>query len=163
MKRFLLLSLIAIVLAGFTQQAVAINGLWLEKKDGSKIGYLFENTIGINCTADSLRISTYDGTATQVVMHAFDDIRKVYFDQLTTKIDDNVLSTLQQQVRLTADGISISGFAAATPVVVADLGGRIVMRRSTAADGSLRIGRSALSRGTYIIKVDKTTIKFNNK
>ena len=159
MRKILLSLIIALATASLSQQARAANGLWLEKKDGTKIAYIFSYDLSISYTPESLVITTADGT----VEHAFDDVRKVYFDNVTSSIDEQQLADIRQQGRLTAAGISISGFAAQTPVVVADAAGRVIMRRTTAADGSLVISRAELPQGICIVRADKSTIKLNNK
>lgn len=154
-KGFLLL----FAVVWFAQFAVAANGLWLVKKDGSKIGYLFEQNVYISYTSTSVILSTQEAT----VEYPYDDVRKVYFDEGVTDIDEALQVDVQQQVRLTSHGVDIKGYAASTPVTMANLAGQVVMRRTTDAQGCLFISKGELSQGIYIIKVDKTAIKFNNK
>ena len=145
--------------AGFAQSAFAANGFWLEKKDGSKIGYLFDEVISVNYTMKGVEVKTSYAT----MEHAFDDVKKVWFDEgVTTGIEENTLSALQQQIRVSANGVEIKGIAPATPVSVSNLSGQILMQRTTDAQGSLYIGKSEMPQGIYIIKVGKTAIKFNN-
>jgi len=153
-KKALLLAFVAM-----THHAFATNGFWLEKKDGSKIGYFFEQTLNISYTSSKVVIQTLDAT----VEHAFDDVRKVYFDECTTGITPEVINDLDQQIHLTGNGVEINGFAAGTPVVIADLSGRVVSRRTVNANGYLFVSKAELSTGLYVVKVDKTAIKFNNK
>ena len=154
-KVFLLL----LAIVGFTQFAFAINGLWLVKKDGSKIGYLFDQNVSITYTSTSIYVSSSEVT----VEYPFNDVRKVYFDEGVTSIDEAVLAEVEQQVRLTSNGVDIKGFAAGTPVTMANFAGQVVTQRATDANGHLFINKGELSQGTYIIKVGKTSIKFNNK
>lgn len=154
-KGFLLL----FAVVWFAQFAVAANGLWLVKKDGSMIGYLFDQNVSIRYTSTSIYVSSPEAT----VEYPFDDVRKVYFDEGVTGIDEAVLAKVEQQVRLTSNGVDIKGFAAGTPVTMVNLAGQVVMRRTTDAQGCLFISKGELSQGIYIIKVDKTSIKFNNK
>ena len=154
-KVFLLL----FAVVGFAQFAFAANGFWLVKKDGSKIGYLFEQSVSMSYTATSVIVSSPEAT----VEYPFDDVRKVYFDEGVTGIDETVLADVEQQIRLTSNGVDIKGFAAGTPVTMANLAGQVVMRRATDGNGHLFICKGELSQSIYIIKVGKTSIKFNNK
>ena len=157
MKKKLILLLLAI--AGMMQYAIAANGLWLEKRDGGRIGFLFEQQIGIIYKTDSIFIYTEDAVAS----YPFDDVERICFDENVTNIDLAIVNSCEQQVRVTASGVEIKGFAAGTLVVVSNLAGSNFMSRTTDANGLLFIRKSDLPHGVNIIKAGKNSIKFNNK
>lgn len=156
-RNLFLILLLATV--GMSQIVVAANGFWLERKDGIKIGYLFDEVISVNYSMKGVEVKTTYAT----VEHAFDDVKKVWFDEgVTTGIDEAVLSTIQQQVYVTINGMEIKGFAPATLVTISNLSGQLLMQRTTDEQGCLNITKSEFPQGIYIIKVGKTAIKFNN-
>ena len=144
---------------GLSQYAVAANGLWLEKRDGSKIGYFFDQNITIKYDLDNIVMTAGDIS----VAYPFDDVWRVYFDNDVTGIAETQISENQQLVRVVAAGLELRGFDAGTSVFVSDLTGKISFLRTTNAEGLLYISWSDLPRGVYVIKAGKTTIKFNNK
>ena len=80
MKKTLLLLLM--ILTGITQAARAINGLWLEKQDGSLVGYVFEQGINISYKFNTVVMTTNTASAE----YPFDDIKRIYFEDDVTKI-----------------------------------------------------------------------------
>ena len=157
MKKKLIVLLLAAV--GLAQYAVAANGLWLEKRDGSKIGYLFDQDITIQYNIEHVVLTAGD----VAVEYPFDEVQRMYFDDDVTGIAETQISEKQQLIRVVAAGLELKGFDAGTPVMVSDLTGKVSFRRTTNADGVLYISRSDLPRGVCAVKAGKTTIKFNNK
>ena len=146
-------------LAALSQGINAANGLWLEKRDGSKIGYLFDQDVTISYTYSDIVVADADNTA----KYPFEDVKRIYFD-------DDVISGIEaaptlssQQIHIMDNGVSLSGFDATTPVTVYDFSGRIVSQTATDTNGSLQLLRNTLPPGANIIKVGKSTIKYINK
>lgn len=158
MKGIKLFILQFFVLIGL-QDTCAINGLWLQKKDGKTIGYLFENDISISYSRTSFIIHTSDAS----VEHSYEDINKVYFDDNVITIIEKMQKDEQQKISITAHEIEINGFERAIPVMITDLLGRLIISRATDANGSLLISRTDFPRGIYVVRVGQTAIKFNNK
>ena len=132
--------LLLLVLLTFLQNATAINGLWLEKQDGTLVGYVFDQGLGISYKLNTVVMTTYYAT----VEYPFDDIKRIYFEDDVTEVASVSTTERLPQIRLTTDGVSLTGFATATPVKVYDVSGRTVMQTATNADGSLLLSISQL-------------------
>lgn len=150
----LLLTMLALV-----QYATAANGLWLEKRDGSKTHYLFEQDVRIAYTRDSVVMITYDAT----VQYPFNEVKRLYFDESEPDKVEAPMADQHQLIRIVANGVEFKGFAAGTKVVVGDLSGKNIMNRATNENGQLLIKKEHLPQGVTIIKAGKNAIKFNNK
>lgn len=147
-----------LALGALTQSINATNGLWLEKRDGRKIGYVFDQNVTISYTYTSIVLTEAGVTAE----YPFEDVKRIYFDEgVVSGIEAPSLSS--QQIRIMDNGVSLRGFDASTPVTVYDFSGRIVSQMTTDANGSLQLMRSTLPPGANIIKVGKSTIKYINK
>ena len=153
-----LFTLLLVALA-FVQYATAANGLWLEKRDGSIISYLFEQEVRIAYTRDSVELITDNAT----VQYPFDEVKRVSFYDSSSDDVKMPGTEVQQQIRLVANGVEFSGFAAGTRVAISHLSGSSVANKTTDANGRLLIRKSDLPKGVIIIKADKTSIKFINK
>ncbi len=151
---FILLSVMTL-----SQYAVAINGFWLDKRDGSTIGYLFDQDINISYTTTSVLLTANSVT----VEYPFDDVIRMYFDDNVTGISNTTLTEKQQLIRIIANGLELKGFNASTLVTVSDLAGRVALQHTTDTNGLLYIRWYDLPRGVYVVRAGKTTIKFNNK
>lgn len=153
-----LITMVFLVL-GQTQYTTAVNGLWLEKHDGSRIGYVFDQDITISYNSTSLVMSI--GTA--MVEYPFDDVKRVYFDDNVTKIVEIPFAERQQLIHIVANGLDLRGFDAGTFVTISDLTGRVVIKNVIDEKGLLQISWSNLPCGVYVVKAKKTSIKFYNK
>jgi len=155
-KQQLLLMLILLPMAAW---AYPVNGLWLEKHDGSRIGYVFDQDITISYNSTSVVMST--GTTT--VEYPFDGVKRVYFEDNVTKIVEIPFTERKQLIHIVANGLDLRGFDAGTSVTITDLTGRVVINRVIDEEGLLQISWSNLPCGVYVVKVNKTSIKFYNK
>ena len=151
--------ILMLVVVSMTQYAVAVNGLWLEKHDGSRIGYVFDQDITISYNSTSVVMST----GSTKVEYPFDDVKRVYFDDNVTKIVEIPFVESQQLIHIVANGLDLKGFDAGTYVTISDLTGRTVIKRVINKEGLLHISWSNLPCGIYVVKADKTSIKFYNK
>lgn len=143
---------------GLAQYAFAANGLWLEKRDGNKIGYLFNEEITISYNSKNVVITTPNIS----VEYPYNDVRRVYFDNNVTSDVTTPFIEKRQQIRIIANGLELKGYAAGTSVTISNLLGSFYLQRATDIDGFLNIRWRELPSGVYIIKADKTTIKFRN-
>lgn len=139
--------------------ADASNGLWLVKSDGNRIGYVFDQEINISYTSKNIVISTNSAT----VEYPFDEVKRVCFDDNVTGIAEMTFAERQQFIRIVSNGLELKGFNTAISVSISDMAGRTVLKRVTDADGVLYINWKNIPHGVYIVKADKTTIKFYNK
>ena len=153
MKKTLLLLLM--ILTGITQAARAINGLWLEKQDGSLVGYVFEQGINISYKFNTVVMTTNTASAE----YPFDDIKRIYFEDDVTKIVSATTAAKLSQISLTSDGVSLTGFAPYTTVWVYDTKGHPIMKSSTDVNGSLLVNIKQLPKGIYIVKAERNAVK----
>lgn len=157
MNKKLIMMLTALV--ALSQGINAANGLWLEKRDGSRTGYLFDQNVTISYTYSDIVVSGTDVSA----KYPFNDVKRIYFDDDVISGIEAVPTLSSQQIHIMDNGVSLSGFDATTPVTVYDFSGRIVSQTATDANGSLQLLRNTLPPGANIIKVGKSTIKYINK
>ena len=150
--------LLLLVLLTFLQNATAINGLWLEKKDGTLVGYVFDQGLNIGYNLNSVVMTTYYAT----VEYPFDDIKRIYFEDEVTEVASVSSTERQSQISLATDGVCLTGFAPSTPVWVYDASGRVVVRSAINADGSLLVNVRQLPKGVYILKAERSVIKIKN-
>lgn len=147
-----------LVAVGLVQNVLADNGLWLEKRDGSKIGYLFDEEVTISYTSKSVVITTRNVS----VEYPYNDVLRVCFDKNVTSDVITPFIEKQQQIRIIANGLELKGFASGTLVTISNILGNFYLQRATDTDGFLDLKWNKLPSGVYIVKADKTTIKFNN-
>ena len=151
MKKFFSL-FIVLVLA--TASAWADDGLWVERQNGSKQGFLFADKPVITYTADNLVMTTVKATA------EFPIKQITFADDVVNAIGQVRLADgTEQLIRVTAEGAQLSGFAPNTAVALYDAAGRTVAKYKTATDGTLSVNLSAQHKGIYVIKADKSTLK----
>ena len=146
-----------IVLVLATSSAWADDGLWVERQNGSKQGFLFADKPVITYTADNLVMTTAKATAEFPIA----DIKQITFaDDVVNAIGQVRLADgTEQLIRVTAEGAQLSGFAPNTAVTLYDAAGRTVAKYKTATDGTLSVNLSAQHKGIYVIKADKSTLK----
>ena len=146
MKKFVSL-FIVLVLA--TASAWADDGLWVERQNGSKQGFLFADKPVITYTADNLVMTTAKATAEFPIA----DIKQITFaDDVVNAIGQVRLADgTEQLIRVTAEGAQLSGFAPNTAVALYDAAGRTVAKYKTATDGTLSVNLSAQHNETYSI------------
>lgn len=156
MRKTLFLLMMAVF--GIVQTVSAINGLWLEKKDGTLVGYVFDQGLNIGYNLNSVVMTTYYAT----VEYPFDDIKRIYFEDEVTEVASVSSTERQSQISLATDGVCLTGFAPSTPVWVYDASGRVVVRSAINADGSLLVNVRQLPKGVYIIKAERSVIKIKN-
>ena len=156
MKKTIVMILAVVVLA---QHVFAANGLWLEKRDGNKIGYLFDEEVTISYNSTSVVMTSQNAS----VEYPFSEVHRAYFgDDVTSNASTSIIEK-QQQIRIFSNGLELKGFTAGTLVTISNLTGSFYTKRVTNADGILYIKWSDMPHGVFIVKADKTTIKFNNK
>jgi len=84
MKKIFILFLI--FLPCFVQTGYSINGLWLEKHDGTRVGYIFDNISHVEYSLKGISIVTYQ----KVDEYTFEEVRKIYFaDDIVLRGDAN--------------------------------------------------------------------------
>ena len=156
-KTFILL----LVLCASAIGARAGDGVWVERIDGTKQGFLFSDYPVITDTAENLVMTSTTATVEFPIV----DIRNVYFaDDISTGIRDVARPAVQDPlIRVTSDGAQLSGFAPRTAVSIYDVGGQLLSREQTSADGTLTVSLSARPQGIYIIKTNQTTLKIQKR
>ena len=148
-----------LAVVGLAQHVFAANGLWLEKRDGNKIGYLFDEEVTISYNSTSVVMTSQNAS----VEYPFSEVHRVYFgDDVTSNASTSIIEK-QQQIRIFSNGLELKGFTAGTLVTISNLTGSFYTKRVANADGILYIKWSDMPHGVFIVKADKTTIKFNNK
>ena len=157
MKKKLLTVLMAMCAAAAS--AWAGNGVWVERLDDTKQGFLFTDKPVITYTAESLVMTTEKATAE----FPFADVKRLSFDGDITVVSVAEAKTDSRLISVTADGAELSGFEAGTAVLVYDVMGHLVATCKTAADGALSISLAGYPTGVYIIKAEKSTLKIQNK
>ena len=137
------------------------DGLWVERLDGTKQGFVFADFPKVTYTADQLVMTT----KTVTVEFPLTELRRVIFaDDVVTAIREAVAAEGSSPViRATADGAQLAGFAPKTAVEVYTTSGLLLSREQTAADGTLTISLAARPQGIYIIKTNQTTLKILKK
>ncbi len=137
------------------------DGVWVERLDGTKQGFVFADFPKVTYTADQLVMTTKTVTAT----FPFAELRRVYFaDDVVTAIREVVVADGSSPViRATAEGAQLAGFAPKTAVEVYSASGLLLSRDQTAADGTLTVSLTARPQGIYIIKTNQTTLKILKK
>ncbi len=95
--------------------------------------------------------------ASTTKVYRFKDIASVYFTDDETGIND---ITDSEEINNFYNTVTLSKFAANTPVRVYTPAGMIVKQAKTDGEGSLQLSTADLPRGTYIIKAGKTAFKF---
>ncbi len=155
MKKKILLLLFAFL--AMTQMVSAYNGLWLYKNDGTRLGFLFDEEVTMSYAVKSLVIQSKYAT----VEYPFEDVHKVEFaDDVTSGVKSVKQSVASSTIRMTRYGIELSGFSAHTPVMVYDLSGRVLAQVYTDQAGAARVDMQTMPKGVYIVKAEKSSIKF---
>ena len=72
MKKFLLVILMYLC---FVQTVFSINGLWLERHDGTRVGYILDNIYNVEYLFKGIKVYTYQS----VDEYAFNEVKKIYF------------------------------------------------------------------------------------
>lgn len=153
------LTLLLFALFALSQYVAAYDGLWLEKKDGTRIGYEFEKDITISYGRDSVFIITREATA----VYPFAEVWKITFADNVSGIRDAKADAKTSKVVVAGHRVELTGFAAGMPVGVYDLTGRQVMSMLVKAEGTTVLSLASLPKGTYIVKVEKTSVKLIRK
>ena len=140
--------------------AMADDGVWVERLNGTKQGFLFAEAPKITYSGNDLVMTTTKATATFPLA----DVRRVYFHDTPTSIDSQHVADAQSPlIRVGSGGAALSGFSPDAPVEVFDAFGRLISRHKTSADGTLSVSLTAHPTGIYIIKAEKTTLKIQKK
>jgi len=109
-------------------------------------------------------VITYSGTTLLLktdkvsVEYQLANVHKLTFDD-ATGIGKVEMDKSGASIKVTADGVFLSGFAAGMPVAVYSEGGQQILRRRTAADGSLAISLANWKSGVYVVKADHAALK----
>ena len=140
--------------------ARADDGVWVERLDGTKLGFLFVDEPKITCDADILVLKTSSAT----VEFPIAELKRLYFsDDIVTGVGAANAGITSEIIRATRNGAELSGFAAGTPVTVYNLSGKSLRQLNVEQDGTLTVNLSTLPQGTYIIKAKKSTLKIQTK
>lgn len=139
----------------------ADKGVWVEQVDGTKQGFLFAEQPKITYSSAELVMTTSQLTATFPIA----DIKRLYFDDDVVNAIESAETDggVQPVVRVTHAGIELSGFALGTKAQVYDMTGKMLKQLSINQNGRQTVSISDLPQGTYIIKIDKITLKIQAK
>lgn len=147
-------------LFGIMPAVWADDGVWIEKLNGTKQGFLFSQQPQISYTADALVMTTTAATAT----FPLDELKRIYFDgNVVNAINAVAGGGSAQLMRATAVGAELSGFPAGTAVTVYALSGSKMAQLRVPSDGQLTVDLSAFPQGIYMIQAEKVTLKIQKK
>ncbi len=153
------LTLLLFALFALLQHAAAFDGLWLEKKDGTRLGFKFADEITITYRNDSVIISSLNASAA----YPFEEVKKITFAEGVNEIKDTKADVNTSKVLVYGDRVELVGFAAGMPVGVYDLSGRRVLEARVQGGKVTTVSLLSLPQGPYIVKVEKTSVKLIRK
>lgn len=164
MKRLVLFNMLTMLMGIGAVSGFAANpddGVWVEQLDGTRQGFLFAEKPVITYTTDNLVMTT----TVAMAEFPFAVIKRVYFDDDISTAIRNVVQPdgTAPLIRVTSDGVQLSGFAAKTAVSIYDTSGQLLTHEHAAADGTLMVNFSAHPKGIYIIKTNQTTLKIQKQ
>ena len=131
----------------------------VEQTDGTKTEYLL---------SDAPRVS-YDGKVVRLTSSTADvelaqaDVLKVYLAQSIATAIGTPEARTATRVRLTADGLCLSGLEPGSTVSVAALDGRLLSGGRASADGSLTLPLNHVPDGIIVIRTSHQSFKLIRK
>lgn len=155
-----ILAIVAIVAMALSSNAATqySHSLDLNKKDGTKVSYLFLHTPVATFEGDNLKITL--SATDESVLHPIDDLESLTFSK--TEVEGSVDAILPGSMAfgISAETLDASGLPCCTVVAVYDLEGRLVASSTTGADGSASVAIAHLPAGVYAVKAGNHSFKF---
>ena len=149
-KHKFILLLLMLFAAGAS--AFAHNVLVVAMRDGSSAKFMLESKPKITFVGAVMKIVA-SGSSMEFVRS---DVRNYHFDSETTAVTETVADS---NVAIEGNVLVVSGVADDMAVTVYSSGG-VVVKQSTAIDGSCSISLDDLATGLYIVTFNNMTFKF---
>lgn len=144
-----------------TVPVMADDGIWVEKTDESKTGFIFNEEPVITFHGDELVITTSSSAA----CFPIDDIRRLSFGDVSlTGIDEITTGELKTPIiHIHEERVMIGGLRPGTAILAYSTGGNIVARTQADEEGNVAINLSSQPKGVYIISTSLSTFKIEKK
>lgn len=144
-----------------TVPIMADDGIWVEKTDESKTGFIFSEEPIITFHDDELVITT----SSSVACFPIDDIRRLSFGDVSlTGIDEITTGELETPIiHINEERVMIGGLRPGTAILAYSTGGNIVARTQADKEGNVAINLSSQPKGVYIISTSFSTFKIEKK
>ncbi len=132
-----------------------VEGLTFLLQSGQTVSFAFTECPKVIVSDEGLRVET-DGE--ERVSYAFDDVKRVYFDNLTpTSIPGVGAEKVQKaasclQFSCHGGTLTAAGLVPGEVVTVFDLSGRLAAKATAGADGTLSVAVGTFQQGTYVVK-----------
>lgn len=145
---------------GTSAAAVYTHTLVINKSDGTKVEYKFEDIPVAEILGDELKITV--GLTGESVIHPIVGMVNMTFDKqelggigLVPVGDPGAVS-----FGISREALDVAGLAAGCDVMIYDVAGVLVAVGKAGVDGSVSVPLSGLGNGIYIVSAGKATFKF---
>lgn len=157
MKRYIIAITAALATAISASAVDYAHKLLVNKTDGTKVEYKFEDAPVASIEGDDLKISFQYSDET--VLHPIADIANLTFDKTEVGIE-GIFTQGSVTFGLTRDLLEAAGLPAGTTVRIYDMAGMLHAEATCDADGVASVSIASLGQGVYLVKAGNNSFKF---
>lgn len=158
MKKYIIALTAALATAISASAVDYAHKLLVNKTDGTKVEYKFEDCPVASIEGDDLKISFL--YSEQTVLHPIADIVNLTFDKEEVNSVEGIYTEGSVSFGLTRDLLEAAGLPAGTAVRIYDMAGALHAEGTCDADGAVSIPIASLGQGVYLVKAGNNSFKF---
>lgn len=140
------------VLPCFASKGLVVKALVIHLKDSTQIVCSLNKEPKMTLGENTITLTTLDGAVGE---WNFSNVMSWTFDEV--QVDDAIKEVNADKIELNGNQIAISG---SKSIAVYDLSGRLRTPRLTKKDNTTSVDLNGFTKGTYLLKVGKNTMKF---
>lgn len=135
-----------------------IHTLIVNKTDGTKVEYKFENVPVATIEGDDLKIELL--TTSESVLYPIADIVNFTFEKELSGVDNISSDEARVSFGITRESLEASGLASGAELSVYNAAGMLCVKAVCGDNGSVSVDISTLDKGVYVVNAGNNTFKF---